>query len=93
MKAFQIFLSIGKYMLAIVPGVVAVEKTIGSEAPGTSKKQVILDAIQAAAKVGETSSNVDVALASVLIDSTVGTLNAVGFFSHAPAATSPTPAA
>lgn len=75
------FLDIAKFLPGVLAGVVAVESAIGSEAPGTAKKQIVLDAILAAAKVGETISNANVQLISTLVDTTVATLNATGIFS------------
>ena len=92
-KAFlQLGLNVAQYLPAVLSGVVAVESAIGSEAPGTAKKQIVADAITALAKVGEASSNPNVSVISTLIDSTVATLNATGLFKKAaPAAAAPAP--
>jgi hypothetical protein len=84
----KIFLNIAKFLPAVLSGVVAVEATIAGEAKGTAKKQILIDAISTAAKVGESVSDSDIALISGLIDATVGTLNATGLFTKStPAAT------
>jgi hypothetical protein len=68
-----------KYFPVVLAGVVAVEQAIGSQ-PGATKKQVVLGAITAAAKVGEGVDESHVEAISHLIDSTVAQLNAVGVF-------------
>lgn len=68
----------------ILQGVIAVESAM-KESPGAAKKQVILDAIQAGAKVGAQVPEDNVQTVSTLIDAVVGTLNASGVFTHTPA--------
>jgi hypothetical protein len=87
------FLNIAKFLPVIISGVLTVEATIEGEGKGTAKKQIVLDAIQTAAEVGESLSDADVALASTMIDRAVGALKATGVFaSKAPATPAPTPA-
>ena len=66
----------------ILAGVQAVEAAMHG-APGTEKKQMIMNAITGAAKAGEDIPNDKVQLFSELIDKTVTTLNASGIFTHA----------
>jgi hypothetical protein len=77
MKWLQIVL---KYMPVVISAVKSVEDTVGSEVPGTAKKQIVLDVISAAAKAGETIPDADVAAISMLVDIVVGSLNATGVF-------------
>ncbi len=77
----NVFASILKYLPYILGGVVAVQQAIPT-APGTTKKQVVLNAINAAAAVGEQIPESHIAAISALIDSTVTTLhttNLLGF--------------
>lgn len=68
-----------KYFPYVLQGVVAVEQSIGSQ-PGATKKQVVLGAITAAAKVGGQVEESHIAVISSLIDATVAALNASGAF-------------
>jgi hypothetical protein len=81
------------YLPYVLAGVIGVEQSIGSTAPGTTKKAVVLSAITAAAKVGEQVPNTHVAEISSLIDSLVATLNASGVFTHAATPATPVPVA
>jgi hypothetical protein len=72
-----------QYLPTVIAAVAAIEKALQG-APGATKKQLILDAIQAGAKQGETVPESHIAGVSALIDQVVGTLNATGFFSHPP---------
>lgn len=75
----------------VLNAVKAVEDAYAAE-PGANKKQIVLDSVLAAARVGESVPNAEVALLSALIDSTVTMLNASGLFTHKPpVAPSPTP--
>lgn len=65
-----------KYLPTVISLVQGVEASIGSQAPGTAKKQIVLDAIKAGAQAGEAIPDAHVAAVSTLIDSTVTTLNA-----------------
>lgn len=67
-----------KYLPTVVQGVIAVEGAIGA-GNGASKKQVVLDAITAGAKVGEAVPEVHVSGISALIDTVVAALNATKF--------------
>ena len=70
---------IAKYFPTVLAGVIAVEQAVAGAA-GQSKKQIVVTAIDTAAKFGEQVNNTDVQLVSVLIDTTVSALNAVGVF-------------
>jgi hypothetical protein len=76
------------YFPAVLQGVIAVEQAVGSSQPGATKKQVVMGAITAAAKVGGQVDEQHVAAISTLIDTTVGALNQAGVFGKpaAPAA-------
>lgn len=78
-KFLSLFL---KYFPSVLAGVVAVEQSVGSSAPGTAKKIIVLNAIAAGASVGTSVPNGDVAGISALIDTTVGALNDSGVFTH-----------
>ncbi len=71
-----------KYLPIVIQAVSAIETALKG-APGETKRQVILDAITAGAKQGETVPESHIAGISLLIDQVVGTLNATNFFSHA----------
>lgn len=62
---------------AILSGIQAVEAAFGP-GNGATKKQMVLNAIQAAAQDGEAIPEDHVKAISTLIDSTVSTLNATG---------------
>ena len=73
---------------SILQAVIGVEHAI--KAPGQTKKQIVLNSIQAAAQAGETAPQPLVEGISNLIDHTVSTLNNAGVFAHAGApATNP----
>ena len=76
MKWFDLVLH---YFPVVLQGVVAVESSIGSQ-PGATKKQVVLNAVTAAAKTAETVDETHVKAISTLIDTTVGALNQSGVF-------------
>lgn len=77
--------AITKYLPAVLTGVTAIESVVHSEAPGTAKKTILLDAIQAASKIGEAVPEADVATISTLTDVIVGSFNATGYFQKKPA--------
>lgn len=82
-----------QYFPAVVQGVSAVESVMPT-APGADKKAVVLSAITAATKVGETVPEEHVQTISTLIDTVVAALNATGWFKKststaAPAAPAP----
>jgi hypothetical protein len=79
MKALLLAL---KYFPVVLQGVVTVEAAL-TGAPGATKKAVVMSAIAAGAKVGETAPNEDVQAVSALIDSVVATLNQTGWFTPA----------
>lgn len=89
MKALLQVLQLFPYVLG---GVVAVEQQLTGSAPG-AKKQLIMNAIQTAAEVGEQVPNSNVAVVSSLIDIIVTDLNASGVFTHGAPATPATPVA
>ncbi len=64
---------------AILKAILGVEDAIKS-APGTTKKQIVLSSITAAAEAGETVSDAKVAAVSKIIDNTVSALNSAGIF-------------
>lgn len=71
------FLLVMRYFPYVLQAVTAVEAAIGS-APGATKKQVVLNSVTAAAKVGATVDEAHVSAISNLIDTTVSALNASG---------------
>jgi hypothetical protein len=75
------FLSILQFFPFVLGGVVAVEQVAASE-PGATKKQIVLDTVLTAAKLGEQVPVPMVSLISALIDQIVTSLNASGLFSH-----------
>lgn len=82
----SIFATIMRFFPYVLQAVMAVEAAIGS-APGATKKQVVLSAVDAAAKVGATVDQPTAAAIGATIDAAVTTLNATGIFSHAGAPT------
>jgi len=79
-------LNILKFFPYVLGGVTAVEQVAGA-VPGATKKQILLNSILTASKVGEQVPVPQVAAISTLIDSVVSELNASGVFTHkAPAA-------
>jgi hypothetical protein len=77
--------SIAAYLPVVLTGIFAVEQVIGAS-NGQTKKQIVLSAVDAAAKAGEGAPNVEVASISALIDTLVGVLNASGLFAKPAAA-------
>ena len=75
-------LTVLKYLPYVLQAVVAIEASV--TAPGKTKKQIILDAILAGAKVGETVDQATITIISSLIDTIVTTLNAAGIFKTTP---------
>jgi hypothetical protein len=73
-----------QYAPFVSTAVQAVEVSNGA-LPGATKKQLVLAAVQAAAKVGEAVPEAHVALISALIDTIVTVLNAAGVFGKPPA--------
>lgn len=69
-----------QYFPIVLSGVTAIEQTIGSSAPGATKKQILLDSIVATAKVGEGVPESHVSAISGLIDVVVTALNISGVF-------------
>jgi hypothetical protein len=89
----SILSDIAKFFPTVIAGVIAVEQGVAS-ASGESKKQILITAIDTAAKFGETVGNTQVQLVSTLIDATVGALNTAGIFkTSTPAAPTAAPPA
>lgn len=72
-----------QYLPVILQAVVAVEKAIGS-GNGQTKKKIILDAVQAGAKVVGQVDHEEVAAVGNLVDSVVGALNQSGLLDGKP---------
>jgi len=87
MKALLAFL---QYLPHILNGVVAVESALGS-GNGATKKQIILNAVVAAAQVGEGVPETHVQGISKVIDATVQVLNATGLAGFGNPAPNPNP--
>lgn len=85
----SILSDIAKYFPTVIAGVIAVEQGVATSASGQSKKQILITAIDTAAKFGETVGNTEVQLVSTLIDTTVSALNATGVFKTSPPASTP----
>lgn len=70
-----------QYLPTILQAVVAVEQVIGA-GKGSTKKQIIMDSVSAAAKVTTSAApTAQIQLISQMIDSVVSTLNSVGALS------------
>ena len=67
------------YLPVVLQAVTAVEATI-KDAPGASKKQVVMDIITTVASAGEKLPEAHVQQISGLVDVVVGTLNKSGVF-------------
>lgn len=76
----NILISLLSYLPYIIAGVQAVEKAVGS-GNGATKKQLVLNAVQAAAQVSAQVPESHVAGISHLIDATVSSLNATNLAS------------
>lgn len=72
-----------KYLPHVLSAVTAVEQTLGA-GKGESKKKVIMDAIQAGAKVAGGVDEDHVAAIGVLVDRVVGSLNDSGLLDGKP---------
>ncbi len=79
----KIFASLIGYMPSILAAIIAVEQVIGKSAPGSTKKQLVMNSIAAAAKAGENVPEAHVSAISELVDTTVSTLKAAGVFGPA----------
>ena len=73
------------YLPVVLQAVTAVEATI-KDAPGASKKQVVMDIITTVAAAGEKLPEAHVQQISGLVDVVVGTLNKSGVFTSSTAA-------
>lgn len=76
----KLFLAIFSYLPYVLAGVKAVQDVVGDSIPGTTKKELVLNSIKAAASVGEQIPEAHVQGISALIDSTVATFKASGVF-------------
>jgi hypothetical protein len=76
----NVLLNIIKLLPTILAAIMAVEQIVTTPKSGETKKQIVLDSIAAAAKVGAGADEKTVAAVSVLIDSLVVTLNKSGVF-------------
>jgi hypothetical protein len=76
-------------LASLLPAIIAVENAIGSQAPGSAKKSLILSAMTAAAHAGEQTDSQTIALGSTLTDVIVTGLNASGVFGRSATATPP----
>lgn len=79
----KLFLFILQMLPTVLSGVKAIEDHYGSALPGTSKKQLLMDAVQIAAQTGEAIPNGGVQAISTLADKVVGAFNASGVFTKA----------
>lgn len=70
------------YLPSVLATVVAVENTLGSTVPGTSKKQIVLDVIQSGTTAASQIPEAHVQGIATLIDVLVATLNKSGVFAH-----------
>ena len=77
------------YLPVALQAVTSVEATI-KNAPGSSKKQVVMDIITAGAAAGEQIPETHVQQISSLVDVVVGALNKSGVFTSATAAAAKT---
>jgi len=73
------------YLPVVLQSVTSVESTI-KNAPGASKKQVVMDIITTVAEAGEKIPETVVQQVSGLVDTVVGALNKSGIFTSSPAA-------
>lgn len=78
-------LQILKLLPQILAAVIGVESVITAPQSGATKKQLVLDSIDAVAKAGEASDVKVVAAISALIDNIVASLNKSGLFQKAAA--------
>lgn len=75
----KILFALVQLLPVILQAIMGVEEVIGA-GNGSTKKQMVLDSIQAVAKAGESVPNGLVSAVSGFIDSTVGNLNSSGIF-------------
>lgn len=76
----KIFLFLLQNLPGIIQAVVGIEAAV--QAPGATKKAMVMASLDIAAKVGEKIPEAHVAAVSALIDSVVGSLNAAGVFTN-----------
>ncbi len=84
-----IFLFLLANLPAILKAVLGIEAAV--EAPGATKKAMVMNSLAIAASLGETVPEKNVAAVSAAIDSVVGSLNTSGVMKHA-AQPAPAPA-
>lgn len=76
----KIFLFLLQNLPSILQAVLGIEAAVN--APGATKKAMVMNSLAIAAKVGESIPEAHVAAVSALVDSVVGSLNASGVFSR-----------
>jgi hypothetical protein len=69
-----------KILPTVLEAVIAVEGIITTPKSGATKKQLVLDSLDAVAKAGEAADNKTVAGISALVDNVVTSLNKGGIF-------------
>jgi len=67
-----------KFLPIVLEAIKKIEALLGAEASGKVKKQLVLNAALAAAKVGGSVDSHKVKVISELVDMTVSTLNSAG---------------
>ncbi|GAC1439040.1 MAG: hypothetical protein NVS1B11_36680 [Terriglobales bacterium] len=77
----KLLTSIFSFFPMLLGSIVAVEQNI--QAPGATKKQIVLSSIDAVAQMGEAVPIPMVAMISTMIDVIVQALNRTGVFHHA----------
>jgi hypothetical protein len=75
------FKAILDYFPVILQGIIAVEQALKGT-PGATKKQIVLNVINAGAEAGKQIPEGHVQAVSTLIDASVDALNAAGVFNH-----------
>jgi len=85
----QINASTMAYAPGVLGSVIAVENAVHQSVPGTDKKQLIVNAIDAGAKAAQGVPIPEVQGIAALVDLFVNILNATGLFHHATPAAAP----
>jgi len=78
------------YFPVVISGVVAIEGAVKGT-PGATKKQILLNVIQAGAGVAQQVPQADVQKIGTVIDAVVGALNQTGVFTKTPPPVVPGP--
>jgi hypothetical protein len=76
----KIFLFLLQNLPSILQAILGIEATVN--APGATKKAMVMNSLAIAAKVGESIPESHVAAVSAMVDSVVGSLNSSGVFTH-----------